>query len=182
MGKRKTVVCRKCNKEKVHFGLGMCSPCLRKTKRETRPSFYLGTCYSEISRRVKTKDKLRPIYYGLEKCSREEFIKTFEEDPQFLRLYENWQKSGFQRKESPSIDRIDNTKGYILGNIEFIRHGDNSSKDKKKPITLYKNGIKLGEFDSLQSAAKFIGADTSTVWGWYHGRCKSVEGYEVEDL
>lgn len=46
---RKTITCSRCKKEKIHFGNGMCSACLRRTKRETKPRFYIGTCYSEMS-------------------------------------------------------------------------------------------------------------------------------------
>lgn len=164
--KRKTVICKRCGKEKKHFGLGMCSACLRRTKRETRPSFYLGTCYSEMSRRIKTFDKLRPNYYGLTKCTKEEFLNKFLEDESFLELYKGWQESGFQRRMAPSIDRIDNKKGYTLDNIEFISHGENSCKDKKVPVRLHEKNGTVTEFETMQDAGKYVGRDTATIFRW----------------
>ena len=134
--KRKTIICKRCNKDKLNFGLGMCSACLRHTKRETRPSFYLGTCYSEMSRRVKTFDPLRPKYFGKKKCTKEEFMNRFLNDKTFLKLYKGWQDSGFQRRFSPSIDRIDNNGDYLLDNLQFLVHTENTGKDSsnKKQI------------------------------------------------
>lgn len=107
----------------------MCSACLRNTKRQTKPSFYLGTCYSEMSRRVKTFDPLRPNYYNMEICSKKEFIDRFLIDEMFLNLYKNWQDNNFERKFAPSIDRRNNTIGYKILNLQFIRQGENSVKD-----------------------------------------------------
>lgn len=129
--RRKICICIKCNKESPHFGLGMCSPCLRKTKRETRPSFYLGTCYSEIKRRCKHKDPLRPNYVGKKFCTKQEFFDKFLNDSQFLSLFENWRNSGFKRGEAPSIDRIDNQGDYLIGNLQFIKHSQNTGKNSQ---------------------------------------------------
>lgn len=66
------------------------------------------------------------IYDGLELIDRETFYKFSLEDSQFLELYKNWVQSGYDRKLSPSIDRIDSQKGYVLGNIRWITHSENS--------------------------------------------------------
>lgn len=159
MGKdRKICICSRCNKEKLHFGLGMCSACLRRTKRETKPSFYLGTCYSEMSRRIKTFDKLRPNYFGKQICTKEEFIQKFIDNVEFLTQYKIWQESGFKRKYAPSIDRINNELDYTLDNIQFISQSYNGVKDKMKPIII--EHIKTGDilsFKTTTDAAKFLG-------------------------
>ena len=44
-------------------------------------------------------------------------------------------------KIAPSIDRIDVKKGYFLGNMQIITHGENCAKDKGVSIDLFnKNG------------------------------------------
>jgi len=171
MRNRKQVVCIRCNKEKLHFGLQMCSACLRRTKRETKPSFYLGTCYSEMSRRVKTYDKLRPNYYRKIICLREEFINRFLNDKCFLKLYKNWQKNDFKRKYAPTIDRINNNVGYNLENLQFISHYENSTKDRKIAITL-KNNLSVIQLDSCVKAAKFLKISQS-----YFNEVRLNEGY-----
>lgn len=159
---RKKIICKRCNKSKLHFGLGFCSSCLRHHKRQTRPSFYLGTCYSEMSRRCKTFDPLRPRYKGLSICSREEFIDKFVNNKQFIKLFKNWQKNGFKRKYAPSIDRIDNNLGYTLENLQFIQQNQNGKKDWQYNIKVsYKDEEYY--FDSQKDAAEFFGVAPSVI-------------------
>jgi hypothetical protein len=153
---RKTIICKECNKEAYSYGFGFCSACLRLYKRRTRPSFYLGTCYSEISRRCKTFDPIRPNYQGKMKCTKEEFFNKFENDENFLDLYKNWQERGFKRKYAPSIDRINNEGDYTLDNIQFIVHRMNGKKDWQYNIELSKGDTKF-VLESQKKTAEFLG-------------------------
>lgn len=174
---RKMVVCKRCDKYKLHFGLDMCSACLRRTKRETKPSFYLGTCYSELSRRVKTFDPLRPNYYGKKKCTKEQFINKFLNDKDFLKLYKQWQDSGFKRKSAPTIDRIKNNLNYKLDNLRFISHYENSTKDIKKAVIL-KSQFEELRFDSQVAVSKFFGKNPAW-FSHYKRRKKEYMGYII---
>lgn len=62
--------------------------------------------------------------------SREEFFK-FLETSNYSNLYTVWAKNGFKLKESPTVDRIDNDRGYHLNNIQIITHSQNSSKGNR---------------------------------------------------
>lgn len=154
---RTKITCKLCLKVKLHYGLGMCSSCLRHHKRRTRPRFYLGTQYSEIKRRCTHPNVDGRNYQGKYFCSKEEFIGKFLNNPEFLNQYELWQKSGFQRKESPSIDRIDNDGDYRIDNLQILRHSDNSAKDCRIPIKVYRNSVFIKEFKSRIEAARYIG-------------------------
>lgn len=138
-----------------HSGHGMCSKCLRLHKRKTKPSYYLGTCYSEISRRCKTFDSTRPNYFGLEKCSREEFINKFVVDKTFLKLFNEWRKNNFRRGHAPSIHRLNHKLGYTLDNTKFIRHKDHKPDNYNTiPVYVYKNKKIIENFDSITRASK----------------------------
>lgn len=150
---RTLIICKICDKEKIHYGLNMCSACIRNYKRKTRPSFYLGTCYSEITRRCKTKTVIRPNYYGKKYCTKEEFVNKFLTNEAFLKQYEIWQKSGFKRGFAPSIDRIDNDGDYTLDNLRFISNIENGIKDRVKKVYQYnKKRVMVRSYESLKEA------------------------------
>lgn len=56
-----------------------------------------------------------------------EFQKLY---PDFLKLHQIWVKNKYNRSYAPSIDRIDNSKGYTIDNIQVIALGRNTSKDQ----------------------------------------------------
>jgi hypothetical protein len=53
----------------------------------------------------------------------------------FLGLYFDWALNGFNRWDSPSIDRIDPAKGYTLDNLQWLPFSENCIKNNKDPIT-----------------------------------------------
>lgn len=79
---------------------------------------------AEITRRRKdeweTGDKI---------ISKDDFIKFCSDNYETLYgLWKQWKESGFVRKLTPSIDRIDGNKGYVEGNMQFLTLYDNQMK------------------------------------------------------
>jgi len=71
---------------------------------------------------------------GKEYLSKAQFMEwCYSEDvyKKFISLYEDWVKSGFLEKKSPSIDRINSKKSYILGNLQWLTKSDNCKKSNK---------------------------------------------------
>jgi hypothetical protein len=154
---RKLIICKCCGEEKINFGFGMCSPCLRKWKRQTRPIYYLRTCWGEIKRRSTQKVPNRTYTcYGQEFCTKTEFVDKFLNDPNFLTLYKNWQENNFKRGYAPSIDRIDSSKGYELNNLQFLSNIENTRKESSLPTLVLSIHNDIFIFDSLSDAAKFL--------------------------
>ena len=81
--------------------------------------------YNNMNRRVRGYVKSH-IYKDLELLSREDFYNFSLCGEVYHKLYEDWVNSEYDRKLSPSIDRIDSSKGYVLGNIQWITHSENS--------------------------------------------------------
>lgn len=71
---------------------------------------------------------------GLPIMSRQDFLSWCNEPivmKRFMALHQRWEDSGYKRSLAPSIDRIDNSKSYHIGNLQWLSVRDNSSKGAK---------------------------------------------------
>lgn len=68
------------------------------------------------------------LYKGKALLSREEFYEWSMSNPDFHRLFNAWVESDYERKLSPSVDRLDSSKGYEVGNMEWVTHSENSRR------------------------------------------------------
>ena len=72
------------------------------------------------------------LYEGKELLSRDAFYEWAMSSPEFHRLYDGWVASGYRCGASPSVDRIDASEGYVLWNMEWITHSENSRRSSVK--------------------------------------------------
>jgi hypothetical protein len=83
--------------------------------------------YNNMNRRVKGIQKKKAhLYEGLELLSRDDFYSWSLKSLGFEVLYNDWVLSNYDRKLSPSIDRVDSSKGYNLSNMRWVTHSENS--------------------------------------------------------
>lgn len=83
--------------------------------------------YKNMYHRVKgIAPRGRHRYEGLEILDKSSFYEWSKSDVDFIKLYNDWVISNYNRKLSPSIDRIDTSIGYIIGNIRWITQSENS--------------------------------------------------------
>ena len=69
---------------------------------------------------------------GMAYLSRKEFMAWAQVNMDtFMNLYNEWSKSGYNTKLMPSIDRIDNKKGYTSDNMQWLSRSENSRKGTK---------------------------------------------------
>ena len=52
--------------------------------------------------------------------SLKEFQDRFISDKKFIRIYNEWVKSGYDKQFKPSLDRIDNKKEYTQENTQMM--------------------------------------------------------------
>lgn len=163
---RKVIICEDCGQKKLNGGFNKCSACLRKMKRQTRPIYYLRTCWGEIKRRCTQLVPNRTYsVYGKEYCTKEEFVDRFLNDESFLKQYQIWQESDYKRGLAPSIDRIDNTGDYRIENLQFLSNIENSLKDSCEKVEVLENNIPILCFYSQTSASKHFGISGLTFSG-----------------
>lgn len=99
------------------------------SKYERTKSGKLMRMYRNMLSRVSgVQSKKRHLYEGKEIIDKELFYKFAMESEKFHELYDGWVASGYQMKMSPSVDRIDSSLGYVIGNMEFVTHSENSRR------------------------------------------------------
>lgn len=120
---------------------GQCKVCSNKKQQERRQATgdaetkryektfngYLMRTYRNMTSRVKgiLKNKAH-LYEGLEILDKESFYEWAKSDPEYRRLHEEWVASGYEYRLAPSIDRINSSLGYTVGNIRWLPHWLNS--------------------------------------------------------
>lgn len=93
--------------------------------------------YSMIKTRCLKLRKDGRVYgsvFGKKFLSKEEWLKWCYDEKNyknFINLYNEWVKSGFERKLTPSIDRINNKLSYTTKNMQWLTQSQNSSKKSK---------------------------------------------------
>lgn len=97
-------------------------------ERDTKKGFLVRT-YRNMKSRVEgiQTNKLH-LYYGLPLLDKKTFYEWSLKDKSFNDLYDVWQTSGKIQALVPSIDRINQQDGYVVGNIQWITLSENSSK------------------------------------------------------
>lgn len=114
--------------------------------------------------------------------------------PKFHELYDNWVKSGFNSKLRPSIDRLDDYKGYSFDNIQLMTFKENNQKshadringnNRKQSRAVNKldlNGKFISHHHSINDAARSIGKPTgaSNIKLVCDGKCNSRYGFKWE--
>lgn len=111
------------------------------------PQRYLCRKYSCMKTRVDTQR----TYMGLPIMSRQDFYKWSNKDSTYLDLHKRWKDAGFPRRLSPSVDRIDLTRGYVLGNVRWMTQAENCGKafvevdgiNRKSPGASFFRGLSL---------------------------------------
>lgn len=139
-GEIKEVTLFKKSSSKVGYS-ATCKECVNAKQRERRRANgdaetkryektfngYLMRTYRNMTSRVKgILKKKAHLYKGLEILDKDTFYSWSKENEDYKNLHKDWVDSGYECRLAPSIDRVDSSKGYVMGNIRWLPHWLNS--------------------------------------------------------
>lgn len=179
--KNKIGNCVTCNRDMPIEAKGQCKNCSYKYRRKYDSTFYLRKCYAGIKQRcTNPKNHNSKYYYGKEICPLGTFLNRFSNDNVFLEMFKKWQESGFEYRIKPTIDRLDNNKGYTVDNMQILTHIENAKKDCEIPIIgIYRNFFSEW-FPSQTYAAKELNLQRSNLWKVINGERKAISGWSFK--
>lgn len=98
------------------------------TKRyeKTVKGFLMRTYRNMQSRVTGVQWKKAHLYLGKSLLPREDFYAWAKNDATFQILFAIWEANNYDHKLTPSINRINPSLGYEMGNIEWLTHSENS--------------------------------------------------------
>lgn len=98
-------------------------------KYEKTPNGFLMRLYRNMQSRITGVQSVKyHLYKNKELLDRDSFYKWAKGNEDFLSLYKEWVSKGYEMKLTPSVDRIDSSKGYTLENMEWVTHSENSRR------------------------------------------------------
>lgn len=98
-------------------------------KYEKTQNGFLMRAYRNMKSRILGIQKQKHhLYAGKPLLSKEDFYTWAKSSPEFQDLFTAWEESGHDRKLTPSVDRVDSSRGYELDNMQWITHSENSRR------------------------------------------------------
>lgn len=89
---------------------------------------FLMRAYRNMKSRVTGIQKKKfYLYQGKSILPKESFYSWSKNNSNFLALYKYWVSNNYDRRLTPSINRVNSSKGYELANMEWITHSQNSA-------------------------------------------------------
>lgn len=143
------------------------------------PKGVLTNTYSKQVHRSKIKNMPPPEY------TLKEFQDKFLSDPKYLRLFREWEASGYKKSRKPSFDRIDHRLPYSFDNINVMSWEDNRYKQRmefkiirRRKVAQYdKFGDLVTVFDSITSAVSSTGLSQGGISACVCNKAKTCGGF-----
>ena len=162
-----------------------CQAVLNKMYRHSKDGV-IASIYSHQRNSSKRRKHPIPTY------SKQELKDWLFSQKKFHLLYDNWKRLDFQSMYKPSVDRIDDSIGYTMANIQLMIWGENNAKSHKdmrsgklkhghnpqKAVLQYsKNGEFVAEFVSVSQAKRETGIPQTNISKCCNGKLKHAGGY-----
>lgn len=95
-------------------------------KYEKTKKGFLVRLYRNMKSRVEGVQKVKfYLYEGKEILDKNDFYEWALSSKEFHDLFQDWEESDYERRITPSVDRINSDIGYIIGNMEWVPFHEN---------------------------------------------------------
>ena len=171
------------------FGVNAsCKPCVcARNKARSRSYKGLMMCMNSNSHQnSRDRGHVPPSFTKSE-------LFTFIEDNGYKRLFDAWVASDYEKLLKPSIDRLDSTKPYSIGNIRLVTWDENNiaaytERKSCKRITRQNRKIRqltedfepVMEYGSISKAARDNGFCRTNINGCLQGLRELAHGFRWE--
>ena len=163
-----------------------CKPCdnARKRKRVKRKAGILTAIYSQQKINSNIRRHHQPEY------SYQELKEWALKQEVFHRLYDEWVKSGRPEMKIPSIDRLDDSKGYSFSNIRIVTWEVNLKKAAQDVVNgvrtqtcvpttqLTLDGAIIKRFHSRRQAQRETGINVKEISRCANGKQHTAGGFK----
>lgn len=119
-------ICRDCRNEKQRVKRRQNGDAATKKYEKTKKGFLMRSYRNMLSRVTGVQSKKAHLYEGLDVLSKEQFYEWALANEDFHELFEEYEKSDYDMRLAPSVDREDSSKGYNLDNMRWLPHWKNS--------------------------------------------------------
>lgn len=133
--------CRSCTNEKQRLSRKSNDNQDTLKYEKTKRGHLVRTYRNMLSRVTGVLKKKAHLYEGLEILDKESFYQWSLSDDMFNQIFDEWVISDYNRKLTPSIDRIDPCLGYIDDNIRWLTHSENSKLGAENQQRSKRNAI-----------------------------------------
>jgi len=98
-------------------------------KYEKTKKGFLVRCYRNMKSRINGVQKAKfHLYEGKYLMDKLDFYNYSLNNKAFNKLFDIWEKSNYDTKLTPSLDRVNSEIGYKLDNVEWVTHSENSRR------------------------------------------------------
>ena len=120
--------CQNCRERTERGFRKLCNTHNSRKVRKTINGF-LCCLYTKIIQRTQGRGGVKHphLYIGKPVLPREVFYTWSKNHPDFLKLFKQWASAGYDRKLTPSVNRMNSKEGYLLNNIEWMTTSQNNS-------------------------------------------------------